>query len=378
MASEASGARTQSWRERVEAAESISELRKLLIALRGSAVGWSRFFLDEMVSRGIKTQDLVPLCGVTRQTISRWRNQNILPRSREQFINIAMAFGMTQDETDHMLQRFGLYPKLYSRNIRDAVRIYAIESRMKRTDEAVRYDDFPYGYVRALDERLNRMLERWSTQNRTGRYAETWRVSDMLGQITSADELEEYLLSNLGAFPRVPYQKLSHWIDTFIDMQDDGDTSIHALVESGVFDTRFNNLISGLKRHGEVPPREMLIVLGIRFNMTVEMLDRMLALGGGEPLCARVPEEMALIFAIRSAHLYNPVMEYDVALRLRGHARNREIRSQAEGILRDYDRVWGAGEPKVVEYGDLADFVRYVLKKLERELPGAAEKYCPM
>ena len=378
MSGEAPGARTQSWRERVEAAESICELRKLLIALRGNAVGWSGFFSDEMVSRGIKTQDLVSLCGVTRQTISRWRNQNMLPRSREQFINISMAFGMTLDETDHMLQRFGLYPKLYSRNIRDAVRIYAIESRMKRTNEAARYDDFPYGYVCALDERLNRMLARWSAESKTGRYAETWRVTDMLSQISCADELEEYLLSNLNVFPRAPYQKLSHWIDSFIDMQDAGETSIHALVESGVFDARFNNLIYGLKQHGDVPPREMLIVLGIRFNMTVEMLDRMLVLGGGEPLCARVPEEMALIFAIRSAHLYNPVMEYDIALRLRGHARNREIRSQAEDILRDYDRVWGAGEPKVVEYGNLADFVRYVLKKLERELPGASEKYCPM
>lgn len=37
-------ARTQNWRERVEAAESIRELRKLLIALRGNAVGWSGFF----------------------------------------------------------------------------------------------------------------------------------------------------------------------------------------------------------------------------------------------------------------------------------------------------------------------------------------------
>lgn len=46
------------------------------------------------------------------------------------------------------------------------------------------------------------------------------------------DELKEYLLSNINAFPRAPYQKLSQWIDSFIDIQDAGDTSIHALVEA--------------------------------------------------------------------------------------------------------------------------------------------------
>ena len=377
MALYSSDVPTQTWRERVEVAESIGDLRKLLRALPGDARGWSAFFTNEMVSRGIKSLNMATMCGVSRQTIARWKSRASIPSSREQYINVAMAFGMTVAETDHILQRYGLYPKLYARNMRDAVRIFAIENRVKRTPEAVLYDEHPYQYVLALDERLKQILTRWSQHDNPKYYLATGRISDAIAHMTDVDALEEYLLANIDAFPHAPYQKLSRWIDSFVEIQETDATSIHALVESGALDARFNVLISKLKRQGEVPSRQMLIVLGIQFNMTVEMLDRMLVLAGGEPLCSRVPEEMALIFAIRCAHLYNPVMEYEIALQLRARSMDGEIRRQAEDILQDYDRIWAEGELRAIDFGQLTSFVRYVLKKLENELPGAAEKYCP-
>lgn len=149
--------RTCDWRDRTEIAETIGDLRALLISLEQCGHDWSRFFINEMTARGIKTLKMASLCGVSRQTIAHWKGQNHLPRSREQYINIAMAFGMNIDETNHLLQRYGVFPKLYARNIRDAVRIYAIQSRLKRTPEAIEYAERGIqGFARAHDAHRRR------------------------------------------------------------------------------------------------------------------------------------------------------------------------------------------------------------------------------
>lgn len=69
-----------------------------------------------------------------------------MPQNRETFIKIGLGFRLTLDEFNDLLMRYGKYPRLYGKNMEDAVCIFVIHHYPKDGDA--------YEFYRQLKEQL--------------------------------------------------------------------------------------------------------------------------------------------------------------------------------------------------------------------------------
>lgn len=64
-----------------------------------------------------------------------------MPKSRENFIKFGMGLRYNLQEINFVLQRYGKYPRLYSKSLEDAICIYIISHYPK--DESINpYDEY--------------------------------------------------------------------------------------------------------------------------------------------------------------------------------------------------------------------------------------------
>ncbi len=364
---------TEGWRNAVEVTEDIEELSALLRELETKQSSWPVYLAMEKESRGLKTAVLAKRCGLTRQGIEKWQNKGALPDSRTTFIKLGMAFGMNLTEMNHLLQRYGKYPKLYAKNMHDALCLYVIEQYGKTTPESAKHVDYPYGHVEALDARLQEKLSAWEVEGALGQEDRTLHVQAGIASAPSDADFLEYLREHRTVFLSHSYQQLEQCIHDFIRIQQldatdpDAVPTIHALVQSGMLAKGFEKVYSQLHTRGEVPSRLKLIAIGLSFNMTVEMIDQLLSLAGMEPLCARDRLELVLIFAVRCAHIYDPTLEYDIAHKLSQSTQDEGRRRQCAEIKELHERILRDYPPSKLEIGSVNEYVRHVLAQLRME-----------
>lgn len=366
---------TQGWRNAVEVLDGIEDIKELLIKLKSSSYNWSAFINAEKNSRGLKIIDFAPRCGTSRQTVSEWLNKGVVPDSKKTFIKIGMALSMDLDEVNRMLQRYGKYPKLYVKNLNDAVCIYVIK-KCKENGGNSQYAGYPYGHVEVLLKKITDNYGEMVKEANFANYYKTNKVETDVLQKQTDDEFLEFIDMNRALFMSKSYIKLQELIDEFVSIQYIAPESIdnkkqrvtvHALVTSGILNNGFENILTNLKAQDSVPGRIKIIALGIRFNLTTEMIDKLLELAKMEPLCAKDAVELVLIYAVRHAHLYDPTMEYDVALKLSSYSNDQSIRERSKEILKKHEDM------TIEYYQDLpgidcvSDYVKFVFEKLEMQ-----------
>ena len=327
MAFDIHDGRTTGIYEEVSRCEDIDDVRRLLSDNDRLMTDWQAFICNLLESTGSSYRSFAARCDMSGNTIAAWCKKGQLPRSREQFLRVAFAAGMTVDETNSFLRRYGKYPRLYPKNIEDSIWIFALRHGMSWAEAAELRKHFE-GCLSSAQE-----LRRGSV------FLDTQVVESKLLSAETVSELEQFISENADAFDDT-YHRLLDFIDAHVaaaTLEDGKPRTLNAFLTERLRDkaiaSTFSGMVSRLRRHGAVPSRTKLIALGILLEMPPEQLNTMLEMAGMEGLCARDRLESLIIFATESAVIMNPGIELSNAMLLRNFTENPEVRKGCEEII---------------------------------------------
>lgn len=351
---------TELFHDRITRCEDVDELRAILNRNSDYYNDWKGFINAVVEVNKLSYEKLARLCSCSKNTVKGWCREGKLPQNREAFIKIALGLGLNLEQTNDLLQRYGRYPKLYAKNMEDAMLIFVINHPDYSRD--------PYEYYRQLKEDCLRLLREHKSLEANPEH-EGISTQYLHNEILSTDtrnEFEELVIQNSEAFES-SYDKLLNYIDLFITSRND---NIHEFVKYKNLSSVFEKVLSNLKNHGEVPNRTKLIALGIHLNMSLDQLNEMLNLAGMENVCAKDRVECAVIYAVESAYLNNPGFAYENALCLKNYVHNKEIQKQCRNIIKEYmDTKTYEHIGDFKEYGSMEDeiseYLKWVLEEIE-------------
>ena len=318
--------------------DDVADMKEILDKNSGIYSDWKKF-INNLVRFAGSYGAFAQRCGFSRNTVKKWCDNGDMPRSRVEFIKLGFAMGMNIDELNKILQRYGKYPKLYSKNIQDAIYIFALSHQKD------------YLYAQSLYDKLLSYYEIKSSDTNRPQFnairAKTDRVHNSI--LTAKDETEfiHYVQDNKEIFEDT-YTNLIDIIDSYIktNVSDYTDLtyseSLNAFLQENITNRltikSFNVMISNLKAKREIPNRMKLISFGIYLGMSLEHMNTMLTYAGMEELCAKDRVEGAVIFAIENAIINNPDLELTNELLLSNFTNNEDLRNKCLQIIADYEQ----------------------------------------
>lgn len=351
---------TKLFQDKVTRCEEIEDLKVIMHMNSGNFLEWKKFINALIEVNDLSYEKLGKLCYCSKNTAKKWCLEGKLPQNRNAFIKIALGLGLDLEMTNDLLQRFGKYPKLYAKNMEDAILIYVLSHPDFNRD--------PYEYFLEIK---NNCIEYMNIDENKNLYdvidvCNTQCFFDRIINSESKCAFEVFIVNNIKSFSK-SYTNLIKYIDMFILSNNN---SIHDFVQSKNLNPVFDKFLSALRRKREVPNRTKLIVLGIHLNMTLEQLNKMLEFAYMEPLCVKDKIECAVIYAIENAHLNNPGLAYENAIYLKNYSQNEDIQNQCKNIIRNYmnsktyERMGDSSEIINIEE-DLSIYLKWVLKEIE-------------
>jgi DNA-binding transcriptional MerR regulator len=324
--------------DEVERCEDIDDLQAILNKNSRYFTDWKAFINNLVNVNGYSYRLFAKKCGMSHNTVASWCEKGLLPRSRDQFIRLGFGLGMSLEEMNEFLQRYGKYPRLYTRNIEDAIFIFALDHSMT------------YKAAISLQDRFRLIMENTpdvnaGDQTPNGNY-ETMYLQSKLLSLHDVKQFEVFVSDNISAFLS-SYQKLISFIDDYIKVNtldftdDDPQASLNGFLRSRIKNpgliNHYNKMISKLRSCRVVPKRNALVVLGVYLDMSLGDVNQMLTMAGMEPLCAKDKVECIIIYAIESAILNNPDIEFSNALLLKNFTENPETRENCRKIISMYE-----------------------------------------
>lgn len=334
--------------------EEIDELKDILDKYSSYYTRWRDYINDILLRNHLSYEKLGNICGFSKNTIKSWVKENKLPKNREKFIKFGLGLRCNLHEMNHILQRYGKYPGLYSKSLEDAVCIYVISHYPK--DESIS------AYQMYIDLK-DKFLEKIKIKNKRQFPDTTMRDSlDMEKSIVRSrdeDDFSEFVKRNEVEFIN-SYYKLVDYITSFVKAENMGD-SYHSLVVGKELDKGYEKMISNLKNWGEVPNRHRLINLGIRLNMTLVEMNQMLSYANMEKLCPKDKLECIILFVLANMNVESPYHEINHALLISQYTKNKEIKEQCQKLLEELIGLKNSEELKEdVEY-----YIRDVLEAVD-------------
>ena len=125
--------------EMIGRCEDTEELKKIIhTMISGRGKQWSCKIKKLIEKSEYTISKFARLCRVGRGTVYKWCAGSA-PHKRETFLRIAMATGLSVEETDDLLKHNGGYAGLYAKRIEDCVCIYVLE-RYQGEEAVFRYD----------------------------------------------------------------------------------------------------------------------------------------------------------------------------------------------------------------------------------------------
>ena len=337
--------RTTGIYEEVIRCEDIEDVHQLLRDNASLMTDWQAFICHLLESLGYSYRGFAARCAMSSNTIAAWCKRGLLPRSREQFLRVAFAAGMTVEETNSFLRRYGKYPQLYPKNIEDSIWIFALRHGMdwEQADELRRHFEDSMPKVEEI--------------SRGSGFMDTQIVESRLLKAQTVAELEQFMVENADAFADT-YHKLLDFIDAHVaaaSLEDGRPRTLNAFLserlKSKAVASTFSSMISRLRRHGAVPSRTKLIAFGILLEMPPDQINTMLDMAGMEGLCARDRLESVIIFAAESAVVMNPGIELSNAMLLRNFTENPEVRRGCDQLLARWEMdSYAEGDAEIYEY----------------------------
>ncbi len=271
-------------------AESIEEYKEgILMKLQDRRESWKKK-INEIVNKYTK-QKMAELCGVSRQSVTKWCN-GAIPQKREEFIRIGLAAGYNLEEMNDFLERYGRYPRLYPKSLDDSIIIFILEK-----------DSIPSTYESYLN--IVRQIKKELYETEVEESINTFETSDVLICILDSDTEEgliKFIHEKLPVF-RSQFSKLYKKIKAYIKINIENG-NYNSLSELSVgWSSSLHNCLTEINKGCWYPKRDKLISLCINLNMDTDQIDEMLKTAYMEPLCAKNIFENAVIYAVENAKL---------------------------------------------------------------------------
>lgn len=341
--------------DEVEKCETLAELQQILNQNSEYYQEWKRYINLLMERKHANYVQMARLCHSSKNTVKKWCREGAIPQNREAFFKIALGFRLNLEETNHLLQRYGKYPRLYAKSMEDAVCIFVIQHYPEDGDA--------YEYYLQLKERLLKILQRKEGKNANADRDTNSMEEGVLSQKTM-EEFEDFVIENRSAFLK-SFEKLAEFIDLFIETRND---NIHNFVKSSELDFSYEKMLSMLKTKGECPNRMKLILLGVHLNMSLENINYMLSLAYMEPMCAKDNVECVVMYAVTNAYLNNPAYELESAMVLQYYERSPELQKKCYEIVKAWDAYAATTESQEDMHfmeESIGEYLRYIFEQLD-------------
>lgn len=336
--------------------EEVDELKEILNAYSPYYSKWRDYINNIMLSRGLSYEKLGKKCGFSKNTIKSWIKNNKVPKSRESFIKLGMGLRFNLQEINYMLQRYGKYPRLYSKSLEDAICIYVISHYPK--EERIN----PYEYCTTLK---GKFLDILKTKNRRKYLAnsqnETFEVEEKLVSLKNENELVSFIRENEVEYIN-SYYKLVDYIEAYIKAENFGG-SYHSLVKAENLDKGFEKMISNLKNWGEVPNRQRLIALGIKLNMSYVEINQLLDYANMEKLCPKDKIECIILYVLSNIDISNPEYQTNHMSLVTSYSNNPQIKEQCSHLLKELTGLKNSDEIEK----DMQYYISDTLRNLEMD-----------
>lgn len=285
---------TISFQNRLETCEADEDYLEIKALLEKESVKWQNTINEIKVNCNFTDEKLAGLCGVSRQSVSKWY-KGAIPKSRDMFIRIGMVAGYDIATINSFLKRWG-YSELYAMNLEDSIYIYMLNSKEIETC----YQNFLY---------IRKAIENLLFESVNGEELAFTSTEMFLMNLMRTGSLEEFLAfarKNAETFSK-QYLKLYDYVERYIqkNIESSGDSkfSIYALQNENEWSASLRRCVSEIKNHKWYPQRSKLISLGIHLNMNLDEINEMLELAHMEKLYAKNPFESAIIYALIKADL---------------------------------------------------------------------------
>ena len=290
---ETGGLETVFIRDEIAKCEDIEDLKQQIFPLLNSQQEQWKLKVNEIISsNGFNKMSFANACGVSRVTVDKWC-KGAIPKNRETFLRIGMAAGYDRKQIDQILQRYGRYPKLYSKSLEDCICIYIINKGLGK-DALEEYDLI-----------LNMIKDSLGKSTATAEDASTVLIDERLAQVKDKEDLSRFITENAAVFSSA-YYKFYAYVKMCIKANYEGYAgSIFELAESQEWSSSLRQCVSAIRQNKWYPTRNKIISLGLHLSMDHDQIDEMLELAHMEPLCAKNIFESVIMFILDDASLNN-------------------------------------------------------------------------
>lgn len=342
--------------EQVINCEEIDEIKEIINRYSPYYSRWRDYINDIMLRNGLSYSKLGAISGFSKNTIKSWVKENKVPKNREAFIKFGLGLRCNLHEMNYILQRFGKYPKLYSKSLEDAICIYVISHYPK--DESINaFDEY-----RKMKEQYLKVVKTKNKRKYLGdKERDTFSLEKEIISAKSEDEFMNFIRENEVEFMN-SYYKLLDYITAYVKAEN-MDGSYHSLIVGKEMDKGFEKMISNLRNWGEVPNRNRLIALGINLNMSATEINQMLNYANMEKLCPKDKIECIILYVLANVYVANPYYEVNHAVLVARYTENPEIKKQCNNLLAELVGLKNSEEVRE----DVDYYVKHTLETLDLE-----------
>lgn len=288
------GLKTVFIRDEISKCEDIEELKENIFPMiKTQREQWIRKINEILEQSGYTKSRFAQLCGVSRVALNKWCSGSI-PKNRETFLRIGMAAGYDLEKINQLLQRYGQYPALYSKNLEDCVCIFVIGK------------DFGGETIDKYNYILNRIKENIiRDDDTTAENLSTALFDEKLSDVKDEDALEQFINENSAVFS-MAYHKFYAYVKMHImaNYQGFGGT-VFELAQGQGWSSSLRQCVSAIRQNKWYPTRNKIISIGLHLSMDHDQIDEMLELAHMEPLCAKNIFESVIMFILDDASLNN-------------------------------------------------------------------------
>lgn len=307
---------------------------------RNSFISWKNYINYLLESNGGKYTRFADKIGFSKNTVKKWCVEGKKPQNRDAFIKIAFGLNMNLEQTNHLLQKYGSYSRLYPKDLYDAIIIYVIQKRQGDFDNP----SYSYDSIKKWNEKLadiRREVHEKYKENQlkllNGKTLSTVMAHQNIVSINDDSDFENYIIQNKEVFFN-SYRKLIRFIDDFIKIRaneyeqihdrDEEAFSLHALVKKKGLGDSLEVALSQLRTKRILPKRNQLITIGVLLNMVEQDINTMLELANMQQLYPRDQLDAMMIFLLTNAVEENPDLELKNALSYIQGGSNRQLRER--------------------------------------------------
>ena len=112
--------------EQVSKCESLVELQEILSKNSNYYKDWKQYINRLVERKHMNYVQLSKACHCSRNTVKKWCREGAMPQNRETFLKIGLGLRLNLEEFNELLLRYGRYPRLYGKNMEDAVCLFVI------------------------------------------------------------------------------------------------------------------------------------------------------------------------------------------------------------------------------------------------------------